>query len=130
MKTRSAKTDSLTVGNGAKFWAYISPQNNTPKNVTKWSVTIEQSNGNWKGTITSANPHEQLQTPGLSGIFHVAVTASGPHMPEHQLQPQPPSTHEIGCNANCASMLGVVSDPNGSNAHFWTAWDAFCLPTH
>lgn len=120
--------DSLTVGNGAKFWVSISSQNNTAKNVTKWSVRFEQ--GNWTGSITSANPYDQLQTPGLSGLFKVTVTGSGPHMPEHQLQPQPPSTHEIGCNSNCASMVGIVSDPNGGNAHFSTTWDAFCKPIH
>lgn len=109
---------------GAQFWAYISPQNDTAKAVTDWSVTISQ--GAWSGTITSANPTQQLQTPGLSGIFQVAVTGAGPGMPSQQLPPQAGSSTDIGCNATCASMVGIVADPGGTSAEYWTTWDAFC----
>jgi hypothetical protein len=114
----------LTLGNGAQFWAYISPQNNTDKWVTNWTVTIQQ--GNWIGSITSADPRAQLQTPGLSGYFQVTVTASGPMLPEQQLQPQAGSEPEIGCNRNCASMVGIVATPDGTSAQYWTTWDAIC----
>jgi hypothetical protein len=115
---------ALNVGHGALFWAYISPQNNTEKAVTKWSVTISQ--GNWSGTITSANPQQQLQTRGLSGLFDVVVTGSGPNMPEQKLKPQAGSKPNIGCNSNCAAMVGIVATEDGKGAHYWTTWDAFC----
>jgi hypothetical protein len=118
---------TFEVGDGARFWAYISPMYDTAKNVTEWSVTVSQ--GDWSGTITSANPTEQLQTDGLSGTFTVAVTGSGPNMPETTIGPQEGSTNEIGCNSNCASMVGIVStDEEGSGAEFWTTWDAICSP--
>jgi len=115
---------ALQVGKGAVFWAYISPQNNTEKAVTKWSVTISQ--GGWHGTITSANPRQQLQTPGLSGIFNVVVTGSGPNMPEQKLTPLPDSKPDIGCNSNCAGMVGIVATADGKGANYWTVWDAYC----
>jgi hypothetical protein len=115
---------SLTVGNGAKFWAYVSPQNDTKENVTNWSVTIEQ--GDWSGTITSGDPYEQLQTSGMSGIFKVTVTGSGPQMPQQTLTVQDGSNPEVGCNSNCAAMVGIVSSPDGTSAQYWTVWNAFC----
>lgn len=117
----------LEVGGGARFWAYISPQNDTAKNVTKWAVNFEQ--GNWAGSITSENPQEILQTPGLSGIFNVKVMASGPRFKWHELTPQAGTKPGvIGCNSNCAAMVGIVSTPDGSDANYWTVWDAFCDP--
>jgi len=116
----------VTLGNGAQFWAYISPSNNTSQYVTEWSVTLQQQDGNWQGTITSANPQQILQTPGLSGVFNVTVTASGPNMSERQLTPQAGSNPNVGCNSNCAAMVGIVADPGGGDAHYWTVWDAFC----
>jgi hypothetical protein len=115
---------ALSVGNGAVFWAYISPMNNTAKAVTKWSVTISQ--GSWSGTITSDDPQQQLQTRGLSGVFDVAVTGSGPNLPEQKLTPQQGSQPNIGCNSNCAAMVGIVATPDGKGANYWTTWDAFC----
>jgi hypothetical protein len=115
---------ALNVGNGALFWAYVSPQNNTAKAVTTWSVTISQ--GTWSGTITSENPQQQLQTRGLSGEFDVVVTGSGPQMKEQQLKPQQGSNPNIGCNSNCAGMVGIVATPDGKSANYWTVWDAFC----
>ena len=115
---------ALQVGQGAVFWAYISPQNNTEKVVTKWSVTISQ--GAWRGTITSENPQQQLQTRGLSGIFDVVVTGSGPNLPEQKLTPQAGSKPDIGCNSNCAAMVGIVAGADGRSANYWTTWDAFC----
>lgn len=116
----------LTLGNGAQFWVYISPQNNTSQNVTKWSVKFEQKDGNWTGVINSDNPQEVLQTPNLSGIFNVTVMASGPGFNEKKLNWKIESKPDIGCNQNCASMVGIVSNENGKDAHYWTVWDAFC----
>lgn len=121
---------TLTVGNGAQFWVYLSPQNDTSKMITKWQVTFSQ--GNWIGMISSENPTQQLQTPNLSGIFDIKVEMwSGSTNSWRQIPPQQGSTNEIGCNSNCASMVGIVADstnpPLGAiNAHFWTTWDAFC----
>lgn len=121
----SEDTMALEVGNGAKFWAYISPSNNTAKVITKWSVTIQQRDGNWIGRITSETPDVVLQTPGLSGVFNVLVVGGGAHVPQHQLlvSGSPP---DIGCNSNCASMVGIVANPEGTDASYWTTWDAYC----
>ncbi len=115
-----------SLGGGAQFWAYISPQNNTEENVTKWEVRLEQQDGNWTGVITSANPQQILQTPNLSGLFNVAVIASGPKFGSKRLTPQSGSKPNIGCNSNCAAMVGIVSNPDGTDANYWTVWDAFC----
>lgn len=116
----------VVLGNGALFWAYVSPQNNTDKVVTKWAVTLQQLNGNWSGTITSDNPTQQLQTPGLSGIFKVTVVASGPSFGPITLAPQAGSKADVGCNSNCAAMVGIVANAEGNGAEYWTVWDAFC----
>jgi hypothetical protein len=122
------KAGTLVVGNGAQFWAYISPQNDTPKFVTKWAVSLEQKDGNWRGTITSDKPYEILQTPNLSGLFNVVVFASGPKFAWRQLTVVDWSPADIGCNSNCASMVGIVATPDGSSANYWTTWDAVCKP--
>jgi hypothetical protein len=114
----------LTLGGGAQFWAYVSPQNHTANWVPNWTVTIQQ--GSWIDTITSADPQRVLQTPGLSGLFQVTVTGSGPMLPEQQLQPQSGSEPEIGCHDNCASMVGIIASPDGTSAQYWTTWDAMC----
>lgn len=114
------------LGGGAQFWAYISGQNETPTRVTKWEVRIEQTDGNWVGSITSENPRENLKTPGLSGVFNVRVTASGPEFGETELTPLPESKADIGCNENCASMVGIVASETGVGANYWTTWDAIC----
>ncbi len=62
---------NLELGDGVQFWAYISPQNETSKYVTKREVRLEQQDGNWTGSINSDDPTKMLQTPGLSGIFMV-----------------------------------------------------------
>jgi hypothetical protein len=104
----------------------VSGQNDTPQRVTAWSVRIEQTDGNWVGTITSDNPQEMLQTPGLSGVFSVTVSASGPDFPETQLQPLADSNPDVGCNENCAAMVGIVASATDAGANYWTVWDAFC----
>lgn len=124
--SEKVRSGSISLGSGAQFWAYVSPQNNTSQNVTQWQVTIQQQDGNWSGTITSDNPEQMLQTPGLSGIFNVTVTASGPNMSEQQLTPQSGSNPNIGCNANCSAMVGIVSNEDGTSANYWTVWDALC----
>ncbi len=121
---------SIQLGNGAQFWVYLSPENNTVKMIGTWRVTFSQ--GNWIGTISSENPTQMLQTPNLSGIFDIKVELlSGSTGTWRQIPPQQGSTNEIGCNSNCASMVGIVADsttppPGAINAHFWTTWDAFC----
>lgn len=114
------------LGGGAQFWAYVSGQNETPRRVTSWEVRLEQEGGNWVGTITSENPHEILRTPGLSGLFSVQVTASGPEFGKTDLTPLPDSKPNIGCNSNCASFVGIVASPDAIGANYWTVWDAIC----
>ena len=123
--------DEFELGGGAQFWVYLSPQNNTKNVVKDWSVTLTQ--GKWSGTITSKNPTQQLKTPNLSGIFKIKITQLS-----HSTNPPrsvdipalPPSTNEIGCNSNCASMVGIIADKEpkigGATAKFWTTWDAIC----
>lgn len=116
----------VQVGGGAQFWAYVSGQNETPSRVTKWSVRIEQIDGNWAGEITSDDPQAMLKTPGLSGVFKVRVTASGPEFEETELTPLSESQPDIGCNENCAGMVGIVASETGPGANYWTVWDAYC----
>lgn len=120
--------EEITPGNGAQFWVYISPQNKTSDFVTKWLVVIEQ--GDWAGVIDSENPTKKLQAPNLSGIFKVTVIASGPKFGEKKIAPCSGSSLEIGCNSNCASMVGIVATEDGSDANYWTTWDAFCKEEH
>jgi hypothetical protein len=118
----------LELGGGAEFWAYVSPQEETSKYVTDWKVSIEQTNGNWADSINSNDPQQELHTPNLSGIFNVKVTASGPNFKEMTLKPLPDSKPDVGCNSNCAAMVGIVADKGGKGAHYWTVWDAVCRP--
>ncbi|AZB08585.1 hypothetical protein EG344_06880 [Chryseobacterium sp. G0162] len=120
----------LQLGGGAQFWVYLSPQHDTAKMISKWRVTFSQ--GTWSDSISSDNPTKQIQTPNLSGIFEIKVELlSGSTGTWRQIPPQTGSHNEIGCNSNCASMVGIVADsinpPIGAiNAHFWTTWDAMC----
>ena len=117
----------VTLGGGALFWAYISPSNDTEKYVKDWAVKLEQQNGNWSGTITSKDPHANLQTPNLSGVFNVTVTAKvGAVLQPQKLKPQTGSKPTVGCNSNCAAMVGIVAAPGGASAHYWTVSDAYC----
>lgn len=122
--------EKVKLGNGAQFWAYISPHNNTAQHIGKWRVTLSQ--GNWKDSIDSDNPTKQLQTPNLSGIFEVKVEVfSGSTNSWREVPSAEGSKNEIGCNSNCSSMVGIVADsttpmPGSINAHFWTTWDALC----
>lgn len=123
-------TGQLQLGGGAQFWVYLSSQNDTAKMITKWRVTFSQ--GNWSDSISSDNPTKQIQTPNLSGIFEIKVELlSGSTGTWRQIPPQTGSNNEIGCNSNCASMVGIVADSThpligAINAHFWTTWDAMC----
>jgi hypothetical protein len=121
----AARTLELAKGKGAQFWVYISPQNNTASVVTKWSVTYTHKDSNWVGTITSDNPTEILQTPGLSGLFDVKAQASGPDFGPVELHPSEGGP-VIGCNDNCSSFVGILADPDGKGASYWTTWDAIC----
>ena len=121
-------TGELKLGGGAQFWVYLSPQNDTAKMIGQWRVTFSQ--GNWKDMISSENPTKQLQTPGPSGIFDIKVELlSGSTGTWREIPAQEGSRNQIGCNSNCASMVGIVADsthpaPGAINAHFWTTWDA------
>lgn len=119
---------AVALGNGAQFWAYLSPQNDTAARLGSWKVELQQTNGNWSGSISSSNPQAQLQTPQLSGEFIVKVTASmkGPEPLELTLQPSPGSQRNIGCNSNCAAMVGIIASADGKSATYWTVWDAMC----
>jgi hypothetical protein len=121
-----AMKNKVESGNGAQFWAYVSPQHETLKYVTKWEVRFEQADGNWSGTIDSDNPEEILQTPSLSGIFKVTVRASGHEFEEQILTPKPGSKPNIGCKSNCTAIVGIVATKGGGGAHYWTTWDAIC----
>ena len=121
----------VKLGGGAQFWVYLSPQNNTANVVKGWSVKFSQ--GNWSDTITSENPTKQIKTPNLSGNFDIEVTAlnSSTNPPMRVNVPaQEGSANVIGCNANCASFVGLVADEKpllgGVNVKFWTTWDAMC----
>lgn len=39
----------VILGNGAQFWVYLSPQNDTSKMISTWRVTFSQ--GNWSDTF-------------------------------------------------------------------------------
>lgn len=66
------------LGNGAQFWIYVLPQNETLNYVTKWLLVIEQ--GDWAGFTDSENPKKKLHAPNLSDIFKVTVIASCPSL--------------------------------------------------
>lgn len=117
---------SAQAGDGARFWVYVAGHNDTGRVVTWWSVTIRETGGDWVGTITSDDPRRELRTPGLSGVFEVTVTASGPRLPATTLAPLPDSRPDLGCRADCAAMVGIVATEDGTGANYWTAWDAFC----
>lgn len=125
--------NGLQTGGGAQFWVYLSPQNDTKDRVKGWSVTFSQ--GSWSGTIDANNPTQTLQTPGLSGTFDIKITQTDHSTNPPRQVPIPPqsgSTNQIGCNSNCASMVGIVANaspnPGGANSQFWTTWDAVCSP--
>jgi hypothetical protein len=120
------KQGQLIVGNGARFWSYLSTEYNTPQFVTEWNIQIQQENGNWTDVISSADPGYEPQTPGLSGIFKLRVTASGPNFGTIALSPTSWSKPDIGCHANCAAMIGIVAAPDGKSAQYWTTSDAYC----
>ncbi len=128
MTTLETPRRTLEVGGGARFWAYISPQNDTENRVTKWEVQLSGQDNNWEGKITSADPHRILETPGLSGVFNVVVHGSGPDIDWQELQPtkEVERPGEIGCNVNCTAMVGIVATPDGKSAQYWTVWDAVC----
>lgn len=117
---------SIELGGGARFWAYISPDNHTAKAVPAWEVQLRQTESHWVGVIDSEDPRRQLQTPDLSGVFDVTVVASGPKFGKKTLKPLPDSEPKVGCNANCAAMIGIVATEDGTDAHYWTVWDAIC----
>lgn len=116
----------INLGGGAQFWAYISPQNNTENYVTKWRVRLEHTTSNWAGEITSEYPEKFLQTPELSGIFNVRVSASGPNFKEKNLDCVNWSPADIGCSSNCSAMVGIVASEDGNDAQYWTTWNAIC----
>lgn len=115
----------MNLGDGARFWAYISPQNDTAERYPEWSVAIEQKDGDWIGKINSDEPHKVLETPGLSGVFKVTVYVRGEEY-RGEIEALSDSQKDVGCNSNCAAMVGIVADPNDRGAHYWTVWDALC----
>ena len=121
-----ADSRTLEVGahKGAQFWAYISPSHDTETVLTDWEITLTQKDGNWTGTMRKGGD-THLETPGLSGVFDVKVVASGHGWGPVELQAKD-SPSDIGCNSNCASMVGIVADQGGGGATYWTTWDAFC----
>ncbi len=118
--------DKMELGDGAQFWAYVSPDNETSRHIIRWEVRIEHTDGNWSGVISSDNPEEILRTPNLSGIFKVTVRASGREFGEKTLPPKPGSKPDIGCRSNCTAIVGIVATEGGDGANYWTTWDAIC----
>jgi hypothetical protein len=121
-----ARRAEFDLGGGAQFWAYLSPSHDTVAHVTSWSVQIEQQDGSWSGSITSEDPQAILQAPDRSGTFDVTVTASGPRISEMALDPLPDSKPDVGCNSDCAAMVGIVATEDGTGAMYWTTGDALC----
>lgn len=123
-----ANIGGLELGNGAQFWAYLSPHNDTAKKLLDWKVELVHVQGNWRGSITSENPQQQLETPKLSGLFNVKVTAhlAGAAPVEVTAELAPGSQRDIGCNTNCAAMIGIVASADGKSISYWTVWDAMC----
>jgi hypothetical protein len=109
---------------GASFGVYLSPQNTTSSMLTQWSVRTTKRDGSWSGSITSEHPDDILQTPDLAGIFDVTVVASGPHMPEKQLAPLRESRADVRCDSRRRAMVGIVAAPDGTDAEYWTVWNA------
>ncbi len=118
--------DNVELGDGAQFWAYVSPENETSKYVAKWQVRFEQAEANWTGIIDSDNPEEILQTPNLSGIFKVTVRVSGHEFEEKILTPKPGSNPDICCSSNCTAIVGIVATEGGFGVNYWTTWNAIC----
>jgi hypothetical protein len=116
----------ISLGGGAQFWVYISPQRDTPGLLKQWKVTFQQEDGNWQGSISSDNPQQILKTPGLSGKFMVTAEAAMPEGGPFVLTPLQGSTDEIGCKDNCAAMVGLVALGVAEGANYWTVWDAMC----
>jgi len=113
------------LGKGACFWVYLSPQNDTAKVVKDWVVTLTQ--GEWSASISSKDPRPFLQTEGMSGVFEVRVEwQQPPNDLVIDLTPLPDTNPDVGCNSNCAAMIGIVADEQGSSANYWTVWDALC----
>jgi hypothetical protein len=113
------------LGSGAYFWIYLSPQHETEKVITDWTVTLTQGDKIW--SIHSTDPEPTLKTLGGSGVFEVRVEWRNPETKVVQLlKPLPESKPEIGCNENCAGMIGLLAPGEGEEAGYWTVWDAFC----
>lgn len=113
------------LGIGAQFWVYISEENDTAAILSDWQVTIRHHYENWSGTITSDKPHKILQTPNLSGIFHVSVMVRIAEDAEmREIEPLIGSNRNIGCNSNYAAKIGIEALPDGVDAKYWTVWDA------
>ena len=106
--------------------------NQTKEQLKGWAVTFSQ--GNWSDSITSNNPTKTIKTPNLSGTFNLEVTKIDTSTLPPRVINIPAAKHSsniIGCNTNCASMVGIVAqaDPafGSANAEFWTTWDAMCI---
>jgi hypothetical protein len=110
------------LGGGAQFWVDVA--NDAKPFITTWKVTI--SNNDWSGAVSSDNPREILKTPGLSGDFNVSVWAEGPDFDWQELSAGEGCQANIGCNSNCASMVGLSTSPDGKSANYCTTWDAAC----
>lgn len=62
-----------------------------------------------------------------SSIFQVPAEWRNPETKVVKLlEPLPESKPEIGCNENCAAMIGLLAPGEGEEAGYWTTWDAYC----
>lgn len=117
----------MTLGGGARFWVYLSPENDTEKYISEWEVIIQPEDGDWIGIISSINPQQMLQTPNLSGIFNVTVRVTvGAFFQPIQILPEREGSKLLVCNSNCAAMISITATPDGEYATYLTFSDAIC----
>lgn len=116
------------LGEGAQFWVNLPEENGAAEKIVEWQVVFRHHYENWSGAISSESPRKILQTPNLGGIFHVKVLARLADEAEMtEIEPQTGSNRNIGCNSNCAAMIGITLTADGENAEYWTVWDAICM---
>ena len=110
----------------ARFTVYLSPDNETPQSVTRWSATIARQGSDWTGTISSEDATAALETPDI-GTFDVSVFASGPQTEWQEIWSNSGAT--VTCVDGSEVMIGIVAGGGGFGATFWINMIA-PLPIH
>ncbi len=113
---------------GARFIAYLSPQDQTATHLTDWRVHLEHTTSNWMGNITP-DMKDYLTTPKLYGTFTVKVRASGPDLGTDvvaELLPDSEGCHyrpDVAVSIDNIGMIGLVTADNGKKLYYWTVSD-------